>query len=137
MSERLLAQRATWQQKPALRAIYEALYEKMALACKPGRTLEIGGGSGNFSDFSTDVISSDIQKVSWLDVVCDAHRLPFKASTFDNIVMFDVLHHLDRPRRFFSEAVDVLRPGESGQIVVRNLKTRAGEVNIVGPAKSL
>jgi SAM-dependent methyltransferase len=116
VSERLFSQRATWQEKPALRAIYEALYKKMALACKPGPTLEIGGGSGNFSDFSTEVIATDIQKVPWLDVVCDAHRLPFRKSSFDNIVMFDVLHHLDRPRRFFSDAVEVLRPG--GRIVM-------------------
>jgi SAM-dependent methyltransferase len=116
MSQRLYAQRATWQEKPALRAVYEHLYEKMAAVCIPGRTLEIGGGSGNFSDFVPGVITTDIQRVPWLDVVCDAHRLPFEEASFDNIVMFDVLHHFDRPRRFFSEAARVLRPG--GRVVM-------------------
>lgn len=116
MSQRLLAQRATWQAKPALRAIYETLYEKMACACRPGRTLEVGGGSGNFGDFSKNVVTTDIQYVPWVDVVCDAHRLPFAPASFDNIVMFDVLHHLDRPRLFLSEASRVLRSG--GRIVV-------------------
>lgn len=116
MSEKLFDQRATWQEKPVLREIYEALYGEMARACHPGSTLEIGGGSGNFREFATGVVSTDIQRVSWLDVVCDAHRLPFAPSSFDNVVMFDVLHHLDRPRRFFSEAADVLREG--GRIVM-------------------
>lgn len=116
VSHRLFAQRATWQNKPALRAVYEHLYARMALACKPGRTLEIGGGSGNFGDFSAGVITTDIQQVPWLDAVCDAHQLPFVKEAFDNIVMFDVLHHLDRPRRFFSEAARALRTG--GRIVM-------------------
>ena len=112
----LASYRAAWQAKPVLRELYEDFYRRMASACRPGRTLEIGGGSGNFKSFRPDVVSTDIQFSPWLDVVCDAHRLPFAGESFDNIVMVDVLHHLHRPRRFLAEALRVLRP--SGRLVL-------------------
>ena len=51
-----------------------------------------------------------------MDVVADAQRLPFAANTFDNVVMLDVLHHIEYPAIFFREAERVLRPG--GRIVM-------------------
>lgn len=112
----LAAYRAAWRRKPALRAVYEDVYRRIAAACRPGRTLEIGGGSGNFKDFAPDVVATDVQFAPWLDAVCDAHRLPFAGASFDNVMLFDVLHHLDRPRRFLEEAARVLRPG--GRLVM-------------------
>lgn len=107
----LAAYRAAWQAKPVLRAIYGDFYRRMAAACREGPTLEIGGGSGNFKSFRPDVVSTDIQASPWLDAVCDAQRLPFAEASFDNIVMVDVLHHLERPRRFLAEVRRVLRSG--------------------------
>ena len=108
--------RKIWEAKPVLRAIYRGWYEQIVAACRPGRTLEIGGGSGNLKSFVPQVVSTDILSADWLDAVCDAHRLPFGGDTFDNIVLFDVLHHLERPARFFDEAARVLRDG--GRIVM-------------------
>lgn len=99
-----------------LREIYADLYRKMEARCVPGPTLEIGGGSGNFKQFRDDVVSSDIAHAPWLDLVCDAQRLPFPPDSFANIVMFDVLHHLEHPGTFFREAERVLLPG--GHIVM-------------------
>ena len=45
-----------------------------------------------------------------------AEALPFEDATVGALVMVDVLHHLPTPRRFFSEAGRVLRPG--GRIVM-------------------
>lgn len=109
--------RRVWEKKPVLREVYHDLYRRMAAACVPGRTLEIGGGTGNLREWwGGEVISCDIQPFSWLDVVADAHRLPFADASMDNLMLFDVLHHLARPRLFFSEAARVLRPG--GRVVM-------------------
>jgi SAM-dependent methyltransferase len=88
----------------------------MADECLPGATLEIGGGSGNFKQYRNDVVTSDITSAPWLDLVADGQALPFKSGVFSNIVMFDVLHHVEVPRAFLAEAERVLIPG--GRIVM-------------------
>ena len=105
------AYREVWNHKPVLREIYGDIYRRMYAATVPGRTLEIGGGSGNFKLFAPDAITSDILPAPWLDLVCDAQQLPFASASFSNIVMVDVLHHLASPRDFFGEAQRVLRQG--------------------------
>jgi SAM-dependent methyltransferase len=69
------------------------------------------GGSGNLKQRLADVIATDVQFAPWLDCVADAQRLPFAATSAVNIVMVDVLHHLEFPIVFFREAARVLRPG--------------------------
>ncbi len=105
-----------WRKKPALRDIYIDLYQRMAAQLVPGPTLEIGGGSGIFKEFAPDTLSTDILPAPWLDLVADAQGLPFAANSFANIVMFDVLHHIEFPRKFLSEAERVLTPG--GRIIM-------------------
>ena len=115
--ERLSEFRTIWQDKPVLREIYTSYYDRIASHCRRGSILEIGSGSGNFvlADRGFKVVSTDILAAPWLDLVCDAQQLPFADASFDNIVMVDVLHHLERPIRFFREAQRVLKPG--GRIV--------------------
>lgn len=105
-----------WRQKPVLREIYLDLYRRMAAELRSGATLEIGGGSGIFKEFAPDVVTTDILPAPWLDMVADAQFLPVADASFDNIVMFDVLHHIEFPRRFLAEASRVLRPG--GRIIM-------------------
>jgi SAM-dependent methyltransferase len=62
------------------------------------------------------VIATDIQFASWLDCVADAQHLPFRGGMAANIVMVDVLHHVEFPVNFFREAARVLRPG--GRVVM-------------------
>jgi SAM-dependent methyltransferase len=105
-----VAYREIWDRKPALREVYNDIYRRIRAAMTAGPTLEIGGGSGNFKEFAPDAISSDILPAPWLDLVCDAQRLPFAADSLANIVMVDVLHHIESPVRFLQEAQRVLRP---------------------------
>jgi SAM-dependent methyltransferase len=101
-----------WQRKPVLRQIYSSYYRRILAASKPGRILEIGSGSGNFLQGQlSPVVRTDILPASWLSAVCDAQQLPFANASFDSIVMVDVLHHIERPIRFFREAERVLKPG--------------------------
>ena len=108
--------RDRWHSKTVLRLVYGAYYQRMVAACVPGRTLEIGGGSGHSREFMADVLSTDILPAPWLDAVCDAQALPFRDGSFSNIVMLDVLHHLEQPVDFVAEASRVLQPG--GRVVM-------------------
>ena len=108
--------RDVWKSKKILKRLYHNWYHIIQSAIKPGTTLEIGGGSGNFKEYFPDAISSDILFAEWLDAVLDAHHLPFGDETFDNIILFDVLHHLQDPGSFFSDAERVLKHG--GRIIM-------------------
>ena len=116
MTHSLHEYHAIWRQKPVLRAIYKDFYRLITRRLRPGRTLEIGGGAGNFKAYSPEIVTLDIQYADWLDLVADAHRLPFADGSFENIVMFDVLHHLERPQLFLLEAKRILKSG--GRLVV-------------------
>ena len=111
MEKEPVAYRDIWDRKPVLRAIYGDIYRRILDATVPGPILEIGGGSGNFKDYAPTTVSTDILPAPWLDVVCDAQRLPFADGRFANIVMIDVLHHIENPVYFLREASRVLRPG--------------------------
>jgi SAM-dependent methyltransferase len=110
-ADHLAEHRRVWERKGVLRVVYDDFYDRIAAACFPGLTLEIGGGIGNLKRRLADVISTDIQSAPWLDCVADAQRLPFADACAANIVMVDVLHHLEFPVAFFREAARVLRPG--------------------------
>lgn len=109
--ENPVAYRSVWDRKPALRAVYADIYRHILDAAVAGPILEIGGGSGNFKTFAPAAVSTDILPAPWLDVVCDAQRLPFASGQFANIVMIDVVHHIENPLFFFKEANRVLRSG--------------------------
>ncbi len=105
-----------WKRKPVLRRVYSDFYSKINSKLVDGKTLEIGGGIGNLLINSGTLIKSDIQITHGMDVAADAHHLPFQNKVFSNIVLFDVLHHLQCPIVFFREAERVLKPG--GMIVM-------------------
>ena len=103
--------RTVWSNKSVLGVVYGDYYRRIVACCVPGATVELGGGIGQLKSFMPDAILSDIQKSPMIDVVADAQRLPFQSSAISNIVMLDVLHHIEFPSLFFEEALRVLRPG--------------------------
>ena len=115
MSE-IYRQHQVWNNKLVLRKVYDDIYNRMTKFIKPGLILEIGSGGINFNKNYKEVIYTDIQDVPWVDVVSDAHHLPFVKKIFTNILMIDVLHHLHSPVSFFEEASKVLEVG--GRIVL-------------------
>ncbi len=117
MTEQILWQhKLIWEKKKVLREIYNNFYKRMlTYACK-GPSLEIGGGCGNLKSYLTDVISTDIVPLPWVDQICDAQNMPFSDESFSNIFGIDVLHHIESPVCFFKEAERVLRPG--GRVIL-------------------
>src|SRR6516164_6092142 len=95
--------RAVWEQKDTLRLIYHDYYRRIGAFCTPGVTIELGGGIGQLKSFMPNAILSDIQKSPMIGVVADAQRLPFQSGAISNIVMLDVLHHIEFPTLFFEE----------------------------------
>jgi SAM-dependent methyltransferase len=118
MTTKLERHRDIWRQKKIIRVIYSGWYKKIIndLAGNRGKTIELGGGSGNFKEFRPGVITSDIEPCRWLDTCFDAHWMPFKDRAAGNIVMIDVLHHLADPVGFLQEAQRVLAKG--GRLVM-------------------
>ena len=112
----LQSQLEIWNTKPSTRFVYEDMFSRIGAACGPGPSLEIGAGIGKLKKFLPEVISSDIQFSPWLDLVADAQNLPFEEGTFGNIVMLDVLHHVEFPIRFLRTASQVLR--RSGRLIM-------------------
>jgi len=116
MSDPLSNYRVAWDAKPVLRTVYADFFSRIAAHCKQGRTLEIGGGIGNLKELLPEAVSSDIQYSQRLDFVADAQSLPVKDGSLTNIVMLDVLHHLEFPVKFLKDAVRALEPG--GRIIM-------------------
>jgi len=101
-----------------------------------GRVLDVGTGKGRFvialARHVTHVTSVDVsaeeQRCARLEaahagvsnrirfVLQDARRLPWSAATFDAVVSWNVIHHLDDPERVFDEMLRVLKPG--GKLVL-------------------
>ena len=111
MSDNPASYRQMWERKAILRAVYGDIYRRILDAAADGPILEIGGGSGNFKSFAPRTVSTDIVSAPWLDAVCDAQQLPFTSGTFANVVMVDVLHHIEYPTRAMNEFARVLRKG--------------------------
>jgi SAM-dependent methyltransferase len=111
--EVLLRHQRVWEHKPVLRRIYnEEFFARFLSFRTPGGiSIEVGGGPGFFKRLLPAVISTDLLLCSWLDVVADAHTLPFRTSAVTNVFGLDVLHHLADPVKFLKEAERVLVPG--------------------------
>jgi SAM-dependent methyltransferase len=111
LDQRQVTHRAHWEKKKAVRLLYRDFHRQLLDACPEGPVLDIGSGTAHIKEFRPDIVSTDILSFPGIDVVADAHRLPFADQRFAGVVMLDVLHHLERPIEFLNEAARVLRPG--------------------------
>jgi len=111
LDQRQIAHRGVWEQKETIRLLYRDFHRRLLDSCPAGRVLDIGGGTAHIKDVRPDIVSTDILLFPGIDVVADAHRLPFPDESFMGVVMLDVLHHLERPIEFLEEASRVLKPG--------------------------
>ena len=57
---RLVEHRRQWEEKAVLRDIYTDLYRRMVSRLVPGRSLEVGGGSGNLKAYAPEVVATDL-----------------------------------------------------------------------------
>lgn len=111
LDARQLGHRAQWERKKSIRLLYRDYHRQLIGSCPDGRILDIGGGTAHIKEFRPDILCADILPFPGIDVVADAHRLPFSDGDFSGVLMLDVLHHLERPIDFLREAARVLRRG--------------------------
>ncbi|MFA6525930.1 MAG: class I SAM-dependent methyltransferase [Candidatus Buchananbacteria bacterium] len=73
--------------------------------------LDLGCGDGNYKDLFPKRIGFDHRPGINVDVVGDAHQLPFEDGKFDIILCTEILEHLHSPQIAIKEMERVLKPG--------------------------
>jgi SAM-dependent methyltransferase len=123
LRERTLAHfeehRQAWQDNPALRACYGHWYRRMRQmlpAPELGPWIEIGSGPGFAREFIPELELTDVVQAPWHSRRMSAESLPVESASLGAIVLFDVLHHIAEPAKFFTEATRALKLG--GRIVL-------------------
>jgi len=81
-----------------------------------GLTLDIGCSNSPYIKYFPNRIGLDIQNGPRVDVVADAHKLPFEDEKFDNILCTEVLEHLHSPHLAISEMKRVLK--KDGKLIL-------------------
>jgi SAM-dependent methyltransferase len=76
-----------------------------------GLTLDIGCSHARYKNYFPNRIGLDIRPGPEVDVVGDAHNLPFENEKFDNILCTEVLEHLHSPHLAIAEMRRVLKRG--------------------------
>jgi SAM-dependent methyltransferase len=77
--------------------------------------LEIGSGTSPLKQFLSNVITSDVLDLEYLDLVFDCHEIDkldaIKDNSLDVITLTNVLHHLKSPIAFLGRAASKLKSG--------------------------
>jgi SAM-dependent methyltransferase len=77
--------------------------------------LEVGSGTSPLKQFHSNVITSDVLDLDYLDLVFDCHDIDkvdaIKDNSLDVITLTNVLHHLKKPIEFLNRAASKLKPG--------------------------
>ena len=104
-----------------------------------GHTLELGCGNGTYSkilarkagqfmatDFSEEMVLTSRFRLAEHKNICvtreNCLELSFEKSSFDTLVMINLLHVISCPEKALAEAMRVLRPG--GRIVIASFTTQ-------------
>lgn len=80
------------------------------------KTLDLGSAWSPYAEHFSNRVSADIEAREGVDVVADAHNLPFADGEFEVVLCSEVLEHLHTPERAVSEMYRVLQPG--GELIL-------------------
>jgi SAM-dependent methyltransferase len=79
------------------------------------RILEVGSGTSPLKQFLSNIITSDVLDLDYLDLVFDCHEIDkldtIKDKSIDVITLTNVLHHLKSPIAFLNRAAGKLKSG--------------------------
>jgi SAM-dependent methyltransferase len=81
--------------------------------------LEVGSGTSPLKQFHSNIVTSDILRLDYLDLVFDCHEIDrldaIRDSSLDVLTLTNVLHHLRSPIAFLNRAARKLKSG--GKVV--------------------
>jgi SAM-dependent methyltransferase len=98
-------------------------YAWMNCYIRPGmNVIEIGCGAG-FSPLyiREKVVLTDAVSNPWVDKVIDATAMDMDAGSVDILIASHTIHHFYNPRKFFNEAIRVLKP--NGMLLIHEINT--------------
>lgn len=81
----------------------------IASHASPLRTLEIGA-TDYYAEYFPNKVGLDVRPGPAVDVVGDAHELPFPDQSFERVLCTEVLEHLHTPQKAIDEMYRVLKP---------------------------
>jgi SAM-dependent methyltransferase len=79
-----------------------------------GEVLVVGSGKVDYRSLmpnASTLLCSDIEPGEYIDVVADAQDLPMEDSSFDAVIVIEVIEHLNNPHKAIEQMSRVLRPG--------------------------
>ena len=83
----------------------------MANNATTDHALDLGCGTARYNSFFPNSLTLDISKRKGVDLVGDAHSLPFFGSSFSVVISTEMLEHVRNPQLVIDEIQRVLKPG--------------------------
>lgn len=92
---------------------------------KDDRVLYIGAGTGHVPEYIQEKTGANVARLDLVDlrtedikdadkgefIIGNARALPFADNSFDDICLFDIMHHTTNQDEIIEEAIRVLKPG--------------------------
>ncbi|MDQ5823857.1 MAG: methyltransferase domain-containing protein [Chloroflexota bacterium] len=100
-----------YQHDLKVRSTYDPWLHRVVLQSLPANATVLDLGAGNLTLDLPNVIRMDVTLTPYVDVVGDAHMLPFLPDTLDFIFSLAVIEHLRNPFEAAQETHRVLRNG--------------------------
>lgn len=109
-----------YSRNPARRKITRAKLDKfLSEHASEKKTLDIGRGNSPYARYFPNSIGMDVVRCKDIEVMADAHVLPFKDESFEVILATEVLEHLKEPQKAIDEMRRVLKPGGKSVLSTR------------------
>mgnify|MGYP000379038548 CR=1 FL=1 len=104
------------QSNPILQGVYKKWYEEILPAVRDTEHLklpmiELGCGASHIEKYIPGVIKSDVVAHSNVERVISCESLPFEKESLRALFLLGVIHHLEDPEKFLSEAERCLAKG--------------------------
>jgi uncharacterized protein YbaR (Trm112 family)/SAM-dependent methyltransferase len=90
---------------------YDPWEHRVIMQSLPANSIILDMGAGNMAVNLPNVVRTDVTLTPYVEVVADAHALPFLPGTFDYILSLAVIEHLRQPFVAAQEMYNALRNG--------------------------